>query len=227
MSKSRLFIFYTFLISHTFCIEQITKEYPELIPFFNSEQFQKNIHNFSIQVIESEQQKMAVELCLSVKGISRTLIISSNLINRNYITAAELQFMICHELGHVNDPHLYWAGMIPKVIWTSATVGATVDCIINLFKQKPGTLKQCVKTCCTSLIGLAVVQYLARSGEYFADEYGLTLTQNKEAAYSILKKRYKWFEKESQSNSLLIQFLKDLFADHPPAEKRINNLEKY
>jgi Zn-dependent protease with chaperone function len=226
MHGGKLFIFFFLVTSQTSSVERVTKIYPELIPFFKSEQFQNNIQNFSIEVIEADEYKMATEIQLTRNGIKRFLIISSSLLNKDVISAEEIKFMICHELGHVNDPNLFWHGVIPIVTWCTASGLGVLYLGFQSFKDRPQLIQKFLKIAGASFLGLTVVQYLARQGEYFADKYGIALTHNKEVACSFLKKRYEWQEKKNEKKSFFVRLLSRIFADHPSAHQRIEKINK-
>lgn len=225
--KCKLFLLSTFLNSHTFCIEQITRTYPELHSFFKSEQFQNNIQNFSIEVTERDtHHKMATQILFTNKGIFRSLSMSSSLVNKDVVSAEEIKFMICHELGHINDPDLFLHAAIPMVTWYAASGLGVLYLGFQYFQGSPQLVEKSLKMVGASFLGLAGARYLARKSEYFADNYGIGLTKNKEAACSVLQKRYEWQEKDGERNSFFIRLLSRIFADHPSAHQRIEKINK-
>jgi beta-lactamase regulating signal transducer with metallopeptidase domain len=58
-------------------------------------------------------------------GIKHIIVFSDAVINRQRLSAEELKFILCHELGHVNDPRLWATGILPNLLWVTAA-GVTV-----------------------------------------------------------------------------------------------------
>jgi Zn-dependent protease with chaperone function len=210
-----------------FCNEDIEKEYPELIPFFQSPKFQASLKNFSTEVIKDRNLLGATRIEIGSDGIKRIIVFSGTIINRKELTPEELKFMICHELGHVNDPRLWITGVIPTIIWIGAASLTTVNLMMHLVKRSKGILPRIGKSAGWLFLGLAAVQYLARQGEYFADEYGLKMTGNLNAAVSILEKRRSWEKgKDENKPSVFKKLFGTILADHPSEEDRIKQLKR-
>lgn len=208
------------------CNPDIQKEYPELIPFLASKEFEALSKNFSIKVIKNEKDLIgATRIEFGSDGIKRIIIFSDAVINRQKLSAEELKFIICHELGHVNDPRLWTTGILPKLLWVTAagvTVGHGVYGLVN---RSPHILLKTCKMAGLLLAGLAAVQHLARRGEYFADEFGLKMTDDLDAAISALEKR-KLEYADQQTGNYIKGLLRKLFADHPSEENRIERLKR-
>lgn len=215
-----------FITFSLFGYPDIEKEYPELIPFFASKEFKELSRDFIIEVIKDEKDLIgATQIGIGTDGIKRIIIFSNTVIDRQKLSAEELKFIICHELGHINDPRLWATGILPGVAWVCAA-GITVGHgVYGICKRSPRILLKTCKMAGLLIAGLAAVQYLARQGEYFADEFGLNITENLDAAVSALEKR-KTLEHEDKYKNLFRVLLRKLFADHPSEESRIEGLKK-
>ncbi len=220
-----------FFITHALlCHPDIEKEYPELIPFFASKDFKELSKNFTIEVINNEKKLIgATRIEVSSDGIKHIIVFSDAVINRQRLSAEELKFILCHELGHVNDPRLWATGILPGLA-LAAAAGVTVGHgAYGLVNRSPYILLRTCKMAGLLVAGLAAVQYLSRQGEYFADEFGLKVTGNLDAAIAALQER-KLLENSDSDNenaiNLFRAFLRTLFADHPTEENRIENLKK-
>lgn len=206
-------------------MDVINKEHPELKTFLDSEQFKNALGNLDIDI--SDRHKglhAAMKVEFNNNKIKRSLVFSKSLIDRKKFPAKEFKFILCHELGHQNDPHLLKMAIIPGMVWILGTIGAGIYCAKQAYnKQNIGVPLR--STVIASTVGFALVQYFERLGEYFADKYALQMTQDKNAAVAILKKRYLLQEKPYESTNLFMQYIKAIFADHPSSSKRIKAIK--
>jgi Zn-dependent protease with chaperone function len=221
-----------FFITHALlCNPDIEKEYPELKAFFASKEFKNLSDTFSIEVMKDGKELIG-ETRFEIRSdgkIKRTIVLSDTMINRNMLSPEELKFIICHELGHVNDPSLLTGRIVPSAIWNLAA-GITLGySTAGLFYRCPDMLLKTCKVLPSLFVVLAAVRYAARQSEYFADEYSLKMTGNLEAAVAVLKKRQimKRLMSHSQEGAVnpLREILTALFADHPTEEDRIERLK--
>lgn len=222
-----LFFILILLPFHLFGMDHITKEYPELTSFFESSEFKESITCHKLEVGHLYNNEIAAfNIEISKYGIKEKIILNTHHINRNLITAEELKYIICHELGHLNDKKIkryykflagFWLLDIGLGIWTLSSLWN---------KQWISFLKRISIQASFDLAYSLILMKLARNRETFADEYGLSITKNKAAAISALYKR-KAINKHEPYRFTFLNKIRNLFADHPTEDARIahiNNL---
>lgn len=208
-------------------MDQITKEYPELTSFFESSEFKESIAGHKIEVGHLHNNEIAsFNIEISKYGIKKIIILNSHYINRNLITAEELKYIICHELGHLNDKKMVrFYKLLAGFCLLDLGLGVwTLSSLWN--KQWISFLKRISIQASFDLAYSLILMKLARNGETFADEYGLNITKNKAAAISALLKR-KSINKHKPYRFTFLNKVRNLFADHPTEDERIahiNNL---
>ncbi len=209
-----------------FSIDHIEKEYPELKEFFQSEAFQQAIGKLGRDSINTQKlgkQTIAANMIsIGTNGFNKGLIFNSDYVDNHLFSADELKFVICHELGHLNDNRSY--SPLAGISFASGCFGmiSALKAIHFLFQNKwiAGFKKSLVASSLLCATGLILMK-LARDGEYFAGSYALAMTKNKEAACNALIKR-KQYIPEKESTIKIISFFKHLFDDHPSTKERIN-----
>ncbi len=219
--KRLLFIF---LITSFTCqgngVEYIKEQYPQLVEFLDSEQFTQALGNNGLYVKKMDPEyPMRAEVIIQLDGtIIKQLFFNAHFINPDILSASELQFIICHELGHLNDPHFMKTGLFPKLAWYAGVVASTAYCAC--YERDP---QKIAGHLASWVMGSVIVAYLERKGEYFADRFALEMTGDLEGAIAALIKRREWAQSFEVSN--LPESIKTLFADHPTEEQRITVLQ--
>lgn len=224
MKKILLSLTFAFCISNLPAVEYIKQQYPELTEFLNSERFQDALGDYRLKVVDKgEKLSACVNVITHLDGVVvKEFVLSTAMVNPELLSAPALQFILCHELGHLNDPNLMKKGLFPVLAWRAGVVGAIGYCgFID------GSVKSIAQSTLASIIGYAVVCYLARQGEYFADRFALQLTGNLDGAIESLNKRRELREQGKYDESMFPDSLQALFADHPDEQQRINALKNY
>lgn len=203
--------------------EQISKVYPELEEFFASEKLKDALGSTQIEIQKTDKNTLIgkAEYGLGKNGFYKKIIFSNALIDSVKLSAPEFQFIVCHELGHFNDPNILTHYFVPQTALFGSLAVFALKCGYAFKKRK---LPSAVSLARVGLVGLGsfmVKQHLARQGEYFADNYALAMTGNLDAAVSMLQKR-KVFHNNTTTG--IVAWCKEWFADHPTEEKRITNL---
>ncbi|MCF7899993.1 M48 family metalloprotease [Candidatus Babeliales bacterium] len=222
--KNILLLISLFTFQSLFSIETICQEYPELHSFFDSQDYKSRAPKNGIKIIDTGidgPQGASTNIEFREKKMFFEIVISKNLIDKNILTAEELKFIICHELGHCNDADLLKKVVPITVALFACKVSVCWYTVWNLLKYKTLSAKHVALSGCVFMGCELLKNKLNRDGEYFADRYGFALTKNKEAAISMLNKRKKMSKKKY---SYLPKFLAQLLDDHPTEEDRINVL---
>ncbi len=210
-------------------VDEILREYPELSNFFSSSEFKSRASKCPIKIVQGDPQKrwasFDVEASLT-NGITQKIVLNSFYINRNRINAEEFKFMLCHELGHLNDKTLFKRILLPSIGFALFNLGLATS-VIKSLAQKNWCLsfKKINMGFGLSFLGYLVLQKFSRVGETFADEYAIKITKNREAAASVLSKR-KSLKKTTPFKFEFLNRLSGLLDDHPSEEVRIKSINK-
>ncbi len=222
--KNTLFIL-LLLPFHVFGMDQVTKEYPELTDFFESSEF-KRIPQREIGIGDFYDNSVFAATLFEISNIAMTkrVLLNSHYIDRNLITAEELKYIICHELGHLNDKKIF-SQLIPLSIGLGVLDIGLVLWTLNSVRKGEWNylLKKIGISSCLRIAYSFVLAKEARNRETFADEYGINITKNKAAAFSILTKRKQTHENTKYRFNFLNK-IKNLFADHPTEDARIAHI---
>lgn len=227
-----LYVFMMLLVSiTTFSVERIVAEYPSLRDFFTQPEVVSIFNNYPLELRDMSPQVKSHIAALEMEAnldnfsliLKKKIVFNSYYINKEIFSAQEFKFILCHELGHLNDPNLLSRSIGAELAFGATVIGTSVLLIKSLIQLN-------MKLCLRSLkIGAAVVSscclaraYLHRKGEYCADEYALKMTKDHYAATAALTKRKQLVK--SYRNLPVIGTLLNLLDDHPSEENRIDYL---
>lgn len=222
--KYLFYFLFLFSCSSLFSVETICKEYPELQSFFNSEEYKKVAPQDGIKILDTGKNgPRGGSTRFELRGMTPFfgIVFTKNLIDKNLLTAEEFKFILCHELGHINDPNLFKKNIAGIVTLKAAEGLSVVGAVWSLYKYRRLSPCLCFAGAALLCAGELLVKKIARDGEYFADRYGRDMTGNQEAALSALRKRHKMVRKKDTN---LPDFLVRLLDDHPTEDERIQNL---
>lgn len=228
LKNSCLFLALFFLLNTPLLLglNQIIQEYPELSDFLHSSEFKILTLGIPITIAYTDPKSSNLIASYSVEinglgAVSKKIVFNSFYVNRNIASAEEFKFILCHELGHLNDKNLYKNQLILLGIHLLLNAGTLLLTANNLTHKKwLSAIKNFGVGATASCLTYLLILKLSRNREFFADEFAINITKNKEAAESALHKRKKWQAK----SRWISDFLKNVLNDHPNEDLRIANI---
>lgn len=228
LNNSCLFLALFFLLNTPLLLglDQIIQEYPELSDFLHSAEFKILTLGVPITIDYSDPKgsNHIASYTVEINGsgaVSKKIVFNSFYVNRDIASAEEFKFILCHELGHLNDKNLYKNLLIPLGIYLFLNAGTLLLTAKDLTHKKwHSAIKNFGIGTTVSCLTYLLMLKLSRDREFFADEFAFNITKNKEAAESVLRKHKKW-----QARSRWIpDFLKSVLNNHPDEDLRIENI---
>jgi len=208
----------------------ITAEYPELSGFLSSSEFLRLARDCHF-LVESGNDSIPTAATVYNIGIGldgvkceKGIIFNRAIIDRKLLTADEFKFVLCHELGHLNDPHLLNRAILPSgalALFEGCVAG---QACAHLFRAEFQKLFQDIGLGVVGgVLGHLGIVKLARNGERRADRFALGITKDLAAAVSVLKRyqelnKCKIFKDDTWFNNL--------FSSHPHEMRRIKELTR-
>lgn len=211
-----------------FGMNKITSEYPELMPFFASEEFQACSSGCEIVLHEEGLDHGIAELRTEVtkKGMLNLIRLNALCVDKKVFSAEEIKFIVCHEVGHLNDK-----GMLRRLVLSEVGVLASRIAVLSVVaylciqRKWDAAFKTSLTMPAFFCAGSFFRAKVYRDCEFFADEYAVKLTKNKDAALSALAKRC-LLVPEKQSPLSFVKTIKRLFEDHPTVDARCAHIKK-
>lgn len=211
-----------FLISRSYSVDQVVSQYPELQDFLTSNDFVAMSRGCPLIVInQSKLPEASTQIGFEIGStgiISKNSLVLNSAVDRNLLTAEELKFIICHELGHINDRNLIKRNLCPMLIdlaWRSEMCYLIVKNLIN--KKWNVAFQNGLLMACGCLAIRLIYSKLARESENIADRFAILKTKNLAAACNVLQLRKKWYNSSGSLFNLLL-------ASHPSEDQRIQNI---
>ncbi len=220
-----------FLCSPVFAsMDRLIDEYPELEELVTSQEFNQLLPNCPIKTAYCDPEKIPQMALYKIKastvnGVKSKIVLNSFYIDRELFDPEEFKYMLCHEVGHFNDPKLRRT-MFAGLGWGLWNLGFTAFVLKSLVQTKWRlALKQLGIGAGLSFLGYLMLMKLSRNREMFADEFALKMTKNKEAAESALLKRAALMKHEPYKWAFLNK-IRSLLDDHPSESARIAHIRQ-